>query len=101
MNRYDKISDDLVLMIAKDKLKRFVEARRKEEEKKAEAAKASNADRKTMRGGRGAPDEKAHPNRFLAPDFFRGQLGLKDLAYPPIDDDYQTPLHAARRLREP
>ena len=96
---FDKISDDLVLMIAKDKLKRFVEARKAEEKAAIEEAEKNGGtvSKKNLRATQAARVHTAvvdeFPHRFLAPDYFRGQLGLKDLAYPPIDDDYQTPLH--------
>ncbi|KAK7233904.1 protein serine/threonine phosphatase [Aureococcus anophagefferens] len=96
---YDKISDDLVLMIAKDKLKRFVETRRAEEQaaiEEAEREEKANPGKKKVRATQAVRIHQAvdeFPHRFLAPDFFRGQLGLKDLAYPPIDDDVKTPLH--------
>ena len=82
---YNKISEDLVLMIAKDKLKRFVEARREEERKAVEEAEVHGG--KEGKGVRATTAKRLHavatdeyPHRFMAPDYFRGQLGLKDLA---------------------
>ena len=85
-------------MIAKDKLKRFVETRRKDEKKALEVAEAKGgkdgkANIRVTQAVRLHKAQDEYPHRFMAPDYFRGQLGLKDLAYPPIDDDYQSPLH--------
>ncbi|KAH8051847.1 protein serine/threonine phosphatase [Aureococcus anophagefferens] len=85
-------------MIAKDKLKRFVEAAAEEQAaiEEAEREEKANPGKKKVRATQAVRIHQAvdeFPHRFLAPDFFRGQLGLKDLAYPPIDDDVKTPLH--------
>ncbi|KAH8095667.1 protein serine/threonine phosphatase [Aureococcus anophagefferens] len=75
---YDKISDDLAAI------------------EEAEREEKANPGKKKVRATQAVRIHQAvdeFPHRFLAPDFFRGQLGLKDLAYPPIDDDVKTPLH--------
>lgn len=91
---FDDVKEDIVIMIARDKLKRFVEVRREEETKQMREILASAHTE-------GATDSvrRLHarfdfdtPNIFMSPDLMRGSLGLANLRYPPVDDDATTPL---------
>lgn len=90
---FDDVKQDIVVMIAKDKLRRFVEARKAGEMKKVQEATAAGGDSKPKQCARlSARYSLQHPHMFMSPDIIRGTLGLKDLAYPPVEADCPRPI---------